>query len=72
MLYRFTDTQPRIYVDRALEVAPGDEVDWPDGPPGDGQWEPVDGAPTPATRGGAAQSSQKTTTEQPSAAASGE
>ncbi|MFD2421672.1 hypothetical protein [Amycolatopsis pigmentata] len=40
--YRFTDTQPRIYVDRALEVQPGDVVDWPDGAPDDGQWEQVD------------------------------
>lgn len=42
--YRFTDTQVRIYVDRALEVAPGDELEWPDGAPDDGQWQPVDGA----------------------------
>lgn len=61
-LYRFTDTQPRIYVDRALEVQPGDEVDWPDGPPEDGQWEPVDGAPTKTAGQSAAQSPQKTKT----------
>lgn len=41
--YRFTNTQARVYVDRALVVEPNDVVDWPDGPPDDGQWEPVDG-----------------------------
>lgn len=40
-LFRFIDTQPRVYVDRALEVNPGDEVEWVDGPPDDGQWEPA-------------------------------
>jgi hypothetical protein len=39
--YRFTDTQARVYVERALLVEPGDVVDWPDGAPDDGQWELV-------------------------------
>ena len=43
--YRFTDSQPRVYVDRALLVEPGAVVDWPDGAPDDGQWEPVDDTP---------------------------
>lgn len=37
-LFTFIDTQARVYVDRALVVQPGDEVDWPDGAPDDGQW----------------------------------
>lgn len=45
-LYRFLDTQPRVYVDRALEVQPGDEIEWPDGAPDDGQWEPVSSGKT--------------------------
>lgn len=39
--FRFTDTQARVYVDRALVVEPGDVVDWPDGAPDDGQWQPL-------------------------------
>ncbi len=47
--YRFTDTQARVYVDRALVVEPGDVVDWPDNAPADGQWQPADGqTPPPA------------------------
>ncbi len=43
--YRFTNTQACVYADRALVVEPGDVVDWPDGPPADGHWEPVETAP---------------------------
>lgn len=48
MNYRFRDTQARVYVERALLAEPGDVVDWPDGAPDDGQWEPV-GDDTPTT-----------------------
>jgi hypothetical protein len=39
--YRFTNTQALVYVDRSLVVEPGDLVDWPDGAPEDGHWEPA-------------------------------
>lgn len=42
MDYRYTSTEERVYVDRALVVSPGDVVDWPDGPPADGHWQPTD------------------------------
>jgi hypothetical protein len=39
--YRYTPEFSCIYVDRALEVNPGDVVEW-DEMPNDGRWEPVD------------------------------
>ena len=45
--YRYLNTQAQVYVDRALVVEPGDVVDWPDGAPNDGQWEPVTTKKTP-------------------------
>ena len=47
MEYRYTSTEERVYVDRALTVNSGDVVDWPDGAPEDGHWEPVDLAGNP-------------------------
>jgi len=40
--YQYTSTEERVYVDRALVVSPGDVVDWPDGPPADGHWQPTE------------------------------
>jgi len=48
--FRFTDTQERVYVDRALVVSPGDVVEWPDGAPDDGQWQPADTAEAQAAQ----------------------
>ena len=39
--YRYVGVAPRVYVDRSLLVAWGDVVEWPDGAPDDGQWEPI-------------------------------
>lgn len=58
-LFRFTGSQPQVYMDRSLEVAPGDEVQWAE-PPADGLWEQVGGAPDPAGAGDDAQSAKKT------------
>lgn len=69
--YRFTGTQELIYVDRALVVAPGDEVDWPESAPADGQWEPVDGAPDQPQDPDTAQSTQKKTSRRTGGPASG-
>ena len=41
--YRYTPEYSCTYTERALEVNPGDVVEW-DEPPADGRWEPVDGA----------------------------
>lgn len=43
--YRYTPEFPCIYPNRALEVNPGDVVEW-DEAPADGRWEPVDGEAT--------------------------
>lgn len=59
-LFRFAGSQPQVYMDRSLEVAPGDEVEWGTEPPADGLWEQVGGAPDPASDSDAAQSPQKT------------
>lgn len=42
MEYVYKSTEERVYVDRGLTVAPGDAIDWPDGPPADGHWVPTD------------------------------
>lgn len=46
--YRFVGAYPVVLVARGVEVAPGDPVDWPDGPPDDINWAPCE-APTPDT-----------------------
>lgn len=39
--FRFTGPYPVVLMARAREVAPGDVVDWPDGPPDTDNWEPA-------------------------------
>jgi hypothetical protein len=39
--FEFIGPQAVVYVERALEVSPGDVVDWPDGAPDDGNWRSV-------------------------------
>lgn len=57
--FRYTSTETRTYVDRALVVSRGDVVDWPDGPPADGHWAPVD------AEHAAADEAEQTTVEPP-------
>ena len=40
--YRFINTQPLIYAAHGLRAEPGETYDWPDDPPADGMWVPVD------------------------------
>lgn len=44
--FEFTGPYPIVVMHRALEVAPGDAVEWPDGAPDDVHWRPT-AAPTP-------------------------
>lgn len=52
-LFEFVGPYPVVLMDRALEVAPGDVVDWPAGPPDDVNWRPADPSPpAPPADGG--------------------
>lgn len=54
MLYQFIGGYPTFYPDerdangRSLMAMPGEEVDFPEGPPDDGKWVPVQDVPVPA------------------------